>query len=116
VEEIMAKKKQTKKKRKELAEIKWEKIVEENWSESEIETFLEYDSKGTKYKELLNLKAYCSFCHELEDDECIDCPLKINNRTCTNSPTHPYLKWIRAKTPKTRLKYAKIILQMIRDY
>jgi len=80
-----------------------------------------------KYQDTEAIVAYCWFCYYQEqqieryapDDElnkdnvCRYCPL-ASIRTGCGKDDSPYLKWLTAKTPKTRKKYAKLFLGQIR--
>jgi hypothetical protein len=109
----------TKKKRKELALLKWEEIVKHNYTNFQ---FVGIALPDERFKELKNLEFFCSFCEEWEEKNCEKCPLNepkfkddFGFSNC-RSKKHPYDKWVCAVTDKERLKYAKQILEMIKEY
>jgi hypothetical protein len=117
----------TKKKRKELALLKWELIVEENFTYDEFIDYIDGTPKP-KYKELWELEAHCSFCEEFANEGCERCPLNkkeyeyeddeegyVEKGTCTSS-NHPWLNWSEEEDDKKRLEYARTILKIIQEY
>ena len=103
----------TRKKAKELSILKWQ------W-------FYDHPTKknffvlpGDLQDKLKGLNSNCPLCEMYFDhfsNDCfIKCPFMKANQECGTLGSY-YLMWIKAKTAKTRKKYAGFILQIIKDW
>jgi hypothetical protein len=100
----------TKKKAKELSIEKWQLIYDNNWH------LWNFDEK----LEGLGLDSGCPLCELYSGKnnirKCnIQCPLEKINQNCFMDGSY-FNKWAMTNNPRTRKKYAGLILQTIKDW
>lgn len=104
----MSKKKEiTLEEAKRLSIIKWTLIAENHGEETLV---IEH------HPDLVDITNNCGFCHIYLDNDCIDCPLIVNDETCTDSE-HPYTKWYKSfyYEDEDRIELAKEVLELIKS-
>lgn len=57
-----------------------------------------------------NILYNCFLC-EYTQENCDKCPLEWNTESCLDVGSY-YRRWLEAKTPRTRKKYAKLIAEL----
>ena len=84
--------------------LKWDYIRNNGGSSKELEK---------KYPKTKQFEVECSYC-EYYDSVCMSgCPLGVSYLTCCD---RLHLKWLKAKTKKTKLKYANLIYEYIKKH
>ena len=110
----------TRKRAKELSIEKWEILYNHpKLHDYNYESYLE-ENHPKLWNVIKNHNSDCSLCELYYNtgvnEYCnLECPLMLDVRGCLSKNAY-WRKWAWARTPKTRKKYAGLILQIIKDW